>query len=394
MRNTVLKIGVVIVLALSAFPLIGTASAQDEETPRCDANWLSVAASAIGVEEDALRDALADGQTIADIAEANDVDPDAVVEALVAHLEGCVDQLPARMGRRFRNNLETLAESLVYDREMGVLGLGRGLAIPRLEPEIAPHLSRPRASGMVQIWPMPLEGWRGATPLMAHDWIETAADAIGIETDALLEALADGQTIADVAEAHDVDPQTVIDAIMAAESEDLAESVEAFVNEPFEMPMAGRFSFRVEPGEKFEFNLPFDLDWLGILPFGERGQGRLTLGLGMLGQWGDWLTVAAEAIGIDKDALTEALNDGQTIAEVAEANDVEPDAVVKALTDHLNAQIDEWLTDGRLTETRADQLREQLSDRVETFVNEGIFRLRLGQLEMNVTPRMGRPRSW
>ncbi len=47
---------------------------------------------------------------------------------------------------------------------------------------------------------------------------------------------------------------------------------------------------------------------------------------------GRHLEAAAEAIGIEADALREALQGGQTMAQVAEANGVEVQAVVDALS--------------------------------------------------------------
>jgi len=56
-----------------------------------------------------------------------------------------------------------------------------------------------------------------------HDRLATAAEALGISEEALLEALQDGQSIAQVAEAEGVEVQTVIDALVAAATERLEE---------------------------------------------------------------------------------------------------------------------------------------------------------------------------
>ncbi len=45
--------------------------------------------------------------------------------------------------------------------------------------------------------------------------LSTAAEVIGLEVDALWDALRDGQTVAEVAQANGVDPQDVIDALVA-----------------------------------------------------------------------------------------------------------------------------------------------------------------------------------
>ena len=64
---------------------------------------------------------------------------------------------------------------------------------------------------------------------------------------------------------------------------------------------------------------------------------------------------AAEAIGIEVADLRAALEDGQTPAEVAEANDVSRadlvDAIVADITDH----IEQGVEDGDLTQAEADE---------------------------------------
>jgi hypothetical protein len=84
---------------------------------------------------------------------------------------------------------------------------------------------------------------------------------------------------------------------------------------------------------------------------------------------GDQLAAAAEAIGIEESALRAALEDGQTIAEVAEANDVEVGAVIAAMVAESEAAIDQAVEDGRLTEAQAEEKRANLEERVTAVVN-------------------------
>jgi DNA-directed RNA polymerase specialized sigma subunit len=140
---------------------------------------LEAVAEAVGVSTDELREALGDGQTIAEVAEANGTDPQDVIDALVATgaerldaavADGRVDQATADERK------ETLPERAA------------DLVKGDLDRDRRRHPARPVA-------------------------LRTIADTIGISTDDLRGALRDGQTIAQVAEANGTDPQDVIDAL-------------------------------------------------------------------------------------------------------------------------------------------------------------------------------------
>lgn len=73
------------------------------------------------------------------------------------------------------------------------------------------------------------------------------------------------------------------------------------------------------------------------------------------GRGGPGLEVAADAIGITEEELRTALRDGGTLAEVAEANGVDPQAVIDALVAELQTRLDEKVADGDLTQEEADE---------------------------------------
>jgi hypothetical protein len=102
------------------------------------------------------------------------------------------------------------------------------------------------------------------------------------------------------------------------------------------------------------------------------GDGARHRGPGHRGEHrGEALEAAAAAIGIDEDALREALRDGPTLAEVAEANGVDPQVVVDALVAEANERLDEAVAEGRLSEERATELRAELAERITERVQEG-----------------------
>ena len=81
------------------------------------------------------------------------------------------------------------------------------------------------------------------------------------------------------------------------------------------------------------------------------------------------LDTAAQAIGIDTDALHDALQEGQTLAEVAQANGVDPQAVVDAMVAAARSRITEDVSAGRLSQDEADRLLADIESRITDLVN-------------------------
>ncbi len=80
------------------------------------------------------------------------------------------------------------------------------------------------------------------------------------------------------------------------------------------------------------------------------------------------LDTVAEIIGIEADELKAALDEGQSLADVAEANGVDPDAVVDALIADAEARIEEKVEAGRLTEAEAAEKLAEKTDHIEDRV--------------------------
>jgi hypothetical protein len=89
---------------------------------------------------------------------------------------------------------------------------------------------------------------------------------------------------------------------------------------------------------------------------------------------------AAEAIGIEVEDLRTALADGQTIAEVAEANGVAVEDVIAAMVAEAQEHLAEAVADGRIEQDRADEIGADLEARITDLVN--------GELELR-GPGMG-----
>ena len=68
------------------------------------------------------------------------------------------------------------------------------------------------------------------------------------------------------------------------------------------------------------------------------------------------LDAAAEALGITAEELRTALGEGKTLAQIAETEGVETDALVEDLVAAATERIKQAVTDERLTQERADEL--------------------------------------
>lgn len=149
---------------------------------------LEVAAKTLGLSTEELRTQLQDGKSLADIAEAQGVDKQDLIDALVAAGEERLDEAKAELPDR-------IAEAIESTHTGGGDHGGRG----------------PGGRG----------GFGGGASL------ETAAKALGISEDDLKTALQDGRTIAEVAKEKGVDVQKVIDALVAESKAKTAEALKA-----------------------------------------------------------------------------------------------------------------------------------------------------------------------
>jgi prolyl-tRNA editing enzyme YbaK/EbsC (Cys-tRNA(Pro) deacylase) len=169
----------------------GTTSAGAAASAAPCRKGLADVADAIGISADDLRAALRDGQTLAAVAEANGVDPQDVIDVLVENGTARLDAAVAA-GR--------IDQATADQRKAGLPERAADLVNGELERDARRH---PRRSAAIR----------------------ATAEAIGIDAAELRGALRDGQTIAQVAEANGVDPQDVIDALVARSTERITKVV-------------------------------------------------------------------------------------------------------------------------------------------------------------------------
>ncbi len=76
-----------------------------------------------------------------------------------------------------------------------------------------------------------------------------------------------------------------------------------------------------------------------------------------------------ETLGMTPQELREALQDGQTIAEIAEANGIDLDAAVDEALDEIQLRLDEAVEEGRLTAEEVEEKLAEIEERIDSFVN-------------------------
>lgn len=176
---------------------------------------------------------------------------------------------------------------------------------------------------------------------------KTAADTIGISPADLLKAMKGNHSIADVAVAHDVERQTVIDAIVNALD---ARIQTAVTNGRITSDQATKLEAAVTTrAPKFVDAKPKQLHRRKIV----KGA----------------IDVSAKTIGVTPEALRAAIVGGQSVAEVASAHGVTSQTVVDALVTAGDKRIDEAAANHRLDATRAAKLKARLPQLAQRFVD-------------------------
>ena len=152
---------------------------------------------------------------------------------------------------------------------------------------------------------------------------------------------------------------------LGVESEELGSALRAAVIEQIEDALdAGDISKEhadaiIERLESSDFPL------LGLGPWGHGGfMHRGAPGIGF-----NLFESAAEYLELTEEQLHNRISNGRSLADIAEAEGKSPDGLVDALVDVQEAELDEAVDDGRLTESQAEAMRENLRERIQFFVD-------------------------
>lgn len=84
-----------------------------------------------------------------------------------------------------------------------------------------------------------------------------------------------------------------------------------------------------------------------------------------------WQTVQ-EQTGLDRIELIQMLRDGKTLADICTENDVDPNAVIAAVTEDVTTEVNEAVADGKITQERADTILETLEPWLDEAMNSSL----------------------
>lgn len=78
----------------------------------------------------------------------------------------------------------------------------------------------------------------------------------------------------------------------------------------------------------------------------------------------------AEVTGLTVQEIVAALEDGQTLAQIAESQGVDPQAIVDAFLADREATLAEAVAEGRLTEDQAERMLEEMTEHLAEHLEE------------------------
>jgi hypothetical protein len=190
--------------------------------------------------------------------------------------------------------------------------------------------------------------------------LDTVAEVLGMDVDELAAKLQDGSTIADIAGDRTAD---VIAALVAEQESRIDEAV---ANGRLSEQEADevRSALADQVLAMVNGDGPIAMGPFGMEHF--HGRGGFD-GFGFKG--GFSLDTIAQALGLTADQLHEQLAEGSSIADIAEKEGVDTKVVVDAALADLDEQLDALVTNERLTQERADEIRAEASTMIESMIN-------------------------
>lgn len=192
----------------------------------------------------------------------------------------------------------------------------------------------------------------------------TLADIIkhsGLGKDVFAQGFKDGKTINEILEENGQDPEAIEAAVLADLDSRLDEAV---ANGKITQEQADKAYAKAQEA------LPRFMSEVHKGPGQGKGpgSGKGHPGPGLIAK--GLVKSAADAIGIEVQELVQALKAGDSVADVARDNNVDPQTVIDTMIADATARIDQALANGKITQEQADKMKSGLTGRITSFVNK------------------------
>ncbi len=188
-----------------------------------------------------------------------------------------------------------------------------------------------------------------------RQWMKTLADELDMTVGDVGKALRSGQSLEDIAQAHGKTVQDVLDAILAVQKAHLDQAV---ADGKLTQEQADAIYNRIS--EKAQTWISKD----GVLT-GKR-PGKAIRAAGM------WMQAAADALNMSVADFMQALRQGQTPAQIAEAHGSSPQALTDAIIAAQRAQLQKAVDAGAMTQDRMDRILARVSKTITRWVERGM----------------------
>jgi lambda repressor-like predicted transcriptional regulator len=248
-----------------------------------------------------------------------------------------------------------------------------------------PAFFPPLAGPKLGIGPFGPDSGRFHLGIPGTDLLGTAADYLGMTEADVRQALRNGHSLADLAKdkGKSVDglKQALKDAIRKSADQAVKDGVitQEQANALVEK-LSGAVDDIVDSDHGFGLGLGLlpKLGFGGPGPFGPGGLFRALHG-------SHPIAAAADYLGMSEADVIAALRNGKTLAQLAQDKGKSVEGLKKAITDSLQANLDQAVKDGVITKEQAQRLEAKVSSLVDSFV-EG----KAGSLEFGFGDRHGR----
>jgi hypothetical protein len=183
------------------------------------------------------------------------------------------------------------------------------------------------------------------------------AKSLGIDEATLRTELDAGKSVADLASSKGVALDTIVDALVADRTTELAAAV-----------TAGTLTQAQADGllANYKVTLPGHLQVRRVQGLPDRGFGGNRRGGKVLNQF---ITVAAKTLGMTEAELRAELQSGKTIAAIAQTKNVALGTISDALLAEAKTRAAEAVAAGRLTQAQADAMLAQAPAKIEQMLN-------------------------